>query len=64
MGVHFVNAGLVADGQLDETQPEALMYEPRNEPLHLVGVEYIVMAEAWHATHAEAAYSWRAGVSL
>ena len=53
MGVHYVNGGLVQDGQLDANRPEALMYESRNGRLRLLGVEYIVMAEAWHKTHAE-----------
>jgi hypothetical protein len=53
MGVHYVNGGLVEDGQLDANRPEALMYELRNGRLRLLGVEYIVMASAWHATHAE-----------
>jgi hypothetical protein len=53
MGVHYVNGGLVQDGQLDANRPEALMYESRNGRLRLLGVEYIVMAEAWHKTHTE-----------
>jgi hypothetical protein len=53
MGVHYVNGALVQDGQLDASRPEALMYESRNGRLRLLGVEYIVMAEAWHATHTE-----------
>ena len=53
MGVHYVNGPLVQDGQLDANRPEALMYESRDGRLRLLGVEYIVMAEAWHATHTE-----------
>jgi hypothetical protein len=53
MGVHFVNAGLVGDGEVDVNRPEALIYEPKNGRLHLVGVEYIVLVDAWHAHHAE-----------
>ena len=49
MGVHFVNGDLVADGTLDVKRPEALMYEPKGGRHHLVGVEYIVLADAWHA---------------
>jgi hypothetical protein len=49
MGVHYVNGGLVRDGELDANRPEALMYELKNGRLRLLGVEYIVMAEAWHA---------------
>jgi len=47
MGVHFVNASLVADGVLDAALPEALVYEPRNGQLRLVAVEYLVLAEQW-----------------
>jgi hypothetical protein len=49
MGVHFVKGDLVGDGALDAAQPEALIYEPRNGRLHLLGVEYVVIAEAWDA---------------
>jgi hypothetical protein len=53
MGVHFVNGPLVMDGELDVNHPEALIYEPRNGGRRLVGVEYIVLVDAWHAHHAE-----------
>jgi hypothetical protein len=49
MGVHFVNDALVSDGVLDPLRPEALIYEPRDGRLRLVGVEYVVIAEAWDA---------------
>lgn len=50
MGVHFVNGGLVGDHLLDAAQPEILVYEPlKNGRLRLVAVEYIVIAEGWHA---------------
>lgn len=52
MGVHYVNASLVNDGLLDARSPEALVYEPRNSQLQLVAVEYIVLAEQWHASNA------------
>jgi hypothetical protein len=48
MGVHYVDGNLVGDGQLDAEHPEALMYEKRNGRLQLLGVEYIVMVDAWH----------------
>ena len=51
MGIHYVNGTLVGDGELDVRRPEALMYEPRNGRLLLVGVEYIVLAEQWDAAH-------------
>jgi hypothetical protein len=49
MGIHYVNGELVGDGKLDAARPEALMFEPRNGKLELVGVEYIVLAAAWDA---------------
>src|SRR3954464_12585453 len=48
MGVHFVNSSLVGDGELDVDRPEALIYEPKGGALKLVGVEYLVVADAWH----------------
>ena len=49
MGVHFPNGDLVADGVLDARRPEILVYEQRDSQLRLLGVEYLVIAEAWHA---------------
>ena len=49
MGVHYVNGDLVGDGLLDAEKPEALLYEFRNGRSQLVGVEFVVIAEAWHA---------------
>lgn len=49
MGIHYVNSALVGDGQLDPKHPEALLYEDQNGTLRLVGVEYVVIAEAWDA---------------
>jgi hypothetical protein len=51
MGVHYVNGALVGDGEIDETKPEALIYEPSTGGLRLVGVEFIVDAAAWQAHH-------------
>lgn len=51
MGIHYVNLGLVGDGQLDERTPEALIYEPVGNTRRLVGVEYIVDAATWLAAH-------------
>jgi hypothetical protein len=51
MGVHYINLPLVGDGELDETKPEALIYEPSQEGLRLVGVEFIVDAATWLAHH-------------
>jgi hypothetical protein len=49
MGVHFANPDLIGDGVLEADRPELLMYEQRNGRLRLVGVEYIVLSDAWHA---------------
>ncbi len=51
MGVHYVNGDLVGDGQIDVAHPEALIYEPANGGLRLVGVEYIVDAGIWLTHH-------------
>jgi hypothetical protein len=51
MGIHFANGGLVGDGLLDASHPEALLYEPKDGKLQLVGVEYVVIADAWNASH-------------
>jgi hypothetical protein len=49
MGVHYANGELVNDGALDAQHPELLIYELRGGELRLVGVEFLVIAEAWHA---------------
>ncbi|HEY3231433.1 MAG TPA: hypothetical protein VGJ87_19550 [Roseiflexaceae bacterium] len=51
MGIHFANGALVGDGALDAMHPEALLYEPKDGKLQLVGVEYVVIADGWNATH-------------
>ena len=51
MGVHYVNGTLVGDGQIDATQPEALIYEPENGKMRLVGVEFIVDSATWLANN-------------
>jgi hypothetical protein len=51
MGIHFVNGDLVGDGVLDPEHPEALLYKYTNGQAQLVGVEYVVIADAWHANH-------------
>jgi hypothetical protein len=52
MGVHYANGGLVGDGALHVATPEVLMYEWRGGSAELVGVEYVVLAEDWHAANA------------
>jgi hypothetical protein len=51
MGIHYVNGTLVGDGELDASHPEALIYEPSNGRLRLVGVEFIVDAQTWLNAH-------------
>jgi hypothetical protein len=41
MGIHYANPDLLADGKLDVTKPEVLVYQPRpNGKLRLGAVEY------------------------
>lgn len=49
MGIHFANGDLIGDGVLDARRPELLIYEQRGGRLRLVGVEFLVIADAWHA---------------
>jgi hypothetical protein len=52
MGVHFVNGPLVADGELDVTRPELLVYEPLpNGRFRLVAADYLVISEQWNANN-------------
>src|SRR5258708_10624017 len=51
MGVHNINGALAGDGEIDATRPEALIYEPWEGGLRLVGVEFIVDAATWLANH-------------
>jgi hypothetical protein len=51
MGNHYVNGALVGDGTLDASKPEVLIYEASDGGLQLVGVEFVVIADTWLATH-------------
>jgi len=51
MGIHYITGALAGDGEVDATKPEALIYEPSNGGLRLVGVEFIVDAAAWKEHH-------------
>jgi len=51
MGIHYINGALVGDGEVDASHPEALIYEPSEGGLRLVGVEFIVDAAGWLAHH-------------
>ena len=48
MGLHYVNLGLVGDGELDPAKPEIVIYEPTpSGKLKLVGADFLVFADAW-----------------
>jgi hypothetical protein len=52
MGEHYMNGALIGDGVLDASQPEALLYAPQADgTVQLAGVEYLVLADAWDASH-------------
>lgn len=51
MGIHFVNGDLVGDAEVRADHPEALVYQPTDDGLKLVAVEYIVFRKAWRAEH-------------
>lgn len=46
MGVHYVNPNLM-NGTIDAKHPQALIYEPVNGRMKLVGVEFIVDQATW-----------------
>jgi hypothetical protein len=45
------NGDLVGDSEINALELEALISETRDGRLRLVGVEYVVIAEAWDASH-------------
>jgi hypothetical protein len=48
MGVHFVLPARIGGSVPNAEQPQALIYEPMtNGAMRLVGVEFIVLADAW-----------------
>jgi hypothetical protein len=52
MGMHFVNASLVGDGEVDAARPEIVLYEPLpNGRLRLTGADFLVLAADWDAKH-------------
>ncbi|MEZ5294446.1 MAG: DinB family protein [Vicinamibacterales bacterium] len=54
MGVHYINPALLTDGALDAQRPEALIYETKGGRTTLVGAEFIVIADQWHAVNGAA----------
>jgi hypothetical protein len=51
MGVHYVNATLLGNLTLDPSQPQALIYEPADGKMILVGVEFILDSASWLAAN-------------
>jgi hypothetical protein len=51
MGIHYMHEALIGDGELAADKPEALLYEQRDGRLHFLGVEYLVLADAWDGRH-------------
>jgi hypothetical protein len=52
MGLHYVNSELVNAGVLDATRPQIVIYEPTSDGgLQLIGADFLVIADAWNATH-------------
>lgn len=52
MGLHYVNLELVGDPALDPARPEIVIYEPLpNGGRRLIGADFLVFAESWHATN-------------
>jgi len=51
MGQHYVNGGYVGDNEIDVQHPEALIYESSPAGMQLLGVEYLVFADAWLKNH-------------
>jgi hypothetical protein len=51
MGVHYVNGTLLADLTLNPAQPQALIYEPTDGKMTLVGVEFILDSASWLAKY-------------
>ena len=55
MGLHYVNGDLVNSGVLDPTRPQIVIYEPTPDGgRRLIGVDFLVIADAWNATHSGA----------
>lgn len=52
MGLHYVNGTLVNNGVLDATRPQIVIYEAiPGGGLRLIGADYLLLADAWNATH-------------
>ncbi len=49
MGVHYINGALLTSAEVDASQPQALIYEPWQGGMRLVGVEFIRDYATWMA---------------
>ncbi len=48
--MHYVN-GTLLNGEIDVWHPQAVIYEPSDGGMRLVGVEFIVDAKTWLLSH-------------
>jgi hypothetical protein len=65
MGHHFVHFDRLADISVDPARPEILLYLPDAQGrMELVGVEFAVNAQEWHARHGPEVVPELAGVSF
>ena len=54
MGLHYINGTLVNSGKIDVNKPQIVIYEPTPDGgLKLIGADYLVLADAWDATHSD-----------
>jgi hypothetical protein len=52
MGLHYVNMGLVGDGDVNENEPEIILFEPRaNGRIRITGADFLVPVAAWEMKH-------------
>ena len=52
MGLHYVNLGLVGDGEIDINKPEIVLFEPLpNGKRKITGADYLVYKDDWDAKH-------------
>ena len=52
MGLHYLNPGLLGDGEIDVAKPEIVLFEPtRSGTTRITGADYVVFAADWDAKH-------------
>ena len=50
MGMHYINMGLVGDGEIELDKPEIILFEPTpNGGIRITGADYLVDAATWDA---------------